>query len=68
MNDGKFEDEELIDDCIEAIRSENNASVSFLQRRFRFGYVRAVRIIDELKKRGIIGASCGAEPREILKP
>ncbi len=60
------EDEELIEQCIEVIRSEQKASVSLLQRRLKLGYGRAARIMDELEDRGIVGPSNGAEPREIL--
>jgi DNA segregation ATPase FtsK/SpoIIIE, S-DNA-T family len=63
---GTDEDEELIEQCIEVIRSEQKASVSLLQRRLRLGYGRAARIMDELENRGIVGPSNGAEPRDIL--
>jgi S-DNA-T family DNA segregation ATPase FtsK/SpoIIIE len=38
---GCDEDESLIEQCIEVIRSEQKASVSLLQRRLRLGYTRA---------------------------
>ncbi|MBI2925045.1 MAG: DNA translocase FtsK [Verrucomicrobia bacterium] len=60
------EDEELIQQCIEVIHSEQKASVSLMQRRLRLGYTRAARIMDELERRGIVGPSKGAEPRDIL--
>ena len=63
---GCDEDEEMIQNCIEVIRSEQKASVSLLQRRLKLGYGRAARIMDELENRGIVGPSNGAEPREIL--
>jgi S-DNA-T family DNA segregation ATPase FtsK/SpoIIIE len=63
---GIDEDEDLIQQCIEVIRSEQKASVSLLQRRLRLGYTRAARIMDELENRGIVGPSKGAEPRDIL--
>lgn len=63
---GCGEDEALIEQCIEVIRSEQKASVSLLQRRLRLGYGRAARIMDELESRGIVGPSKGAEPRDIL--
>ena len=63
---GCDEDEDLIQRCIEVIRSEQKASVSLMQRRLRLGYTRAARIMDELENRGIVGPSQGAEPREIL--
>jgi S-DNA-T family DNA segregation ATPase FtsK/SpoIIIE len=63
---GIDEDEDIIQQCIEVIRSEQKASVSLLQRRLRLGYGRAARIMDELENRGIVGPSNGAEPRDIL--
>ena len=63
---GIDEDEEIIQQCIEVIRSEQKASVSLLQRRLRLGYTRAARIMDELENRGIVGPGKGAEPRDIL--
>ncbi len=63
---GIDEDEDIVQQCIEVIRSEQKASVSLLQRRLRLGYGRAARIMDELENRGIVGPSKGAEPRDIL--
>src|SRR5437016_8488849 len=63
---GIDEDEEVIQQCVEVIRSEQKASVSLLQRRLRLGYGRAARIMDELENRGIVGPSKGAGPRDIL--
>ncbi|MFA6546861.1 MAG: DNA translocase FtsK, partial [Limisphaerales bacterium] len=64
--EGEGEDEELIEQCIEVIRSEQKASVSLLQRRLKIGYDRAARIMDVLEERGYVGPSKGAEPRDIL--
>jgi S-DNA-T family DNA segregation ATPase FtsK/SpoIIIE len=66
IESGIDEDEEIVQQCIEVIRSEQKASVSLLQRRLRLGYTRAARIMDELEGRGIVGPSKGAEPRDIL--
>ena len=63
---GIDEDEEIIQQCIEVIRSEQKASVSLMQRRLRLGYTRAARIVDILEQRGILGPGEGAKPREIL--
>jgi DNA segregation ATPase FtsK/SpoIIIE, S-DNA-T family len=65
-NGASGEDEDLIQQCIEVIRSEQKASVSLMQRRLRLGYTRAARIMDELEQRGIVGPNKGAEPRDIL--
>jgi S-DNA-T family DNA segregation ATPase FtsK/SpoIIIE len=60
------EDEELVEQAIEVLRTEQRASVSLLQRRLRIGYTRAARIMDLLEQRGIVGPNKGAEPRDIL--
>lgn len=66
IDSGIDEAEELIQQCIEVIRSEQKASISLLQRRLRLNYGRAARIMDELENRGIVGECKGAEPRDIL--
>ena len=60
------EDEELLQKCMEIIRTEKKASVSLLQRRLKLGYGRASRLMDELEDRGVVGPGKGAEPRDIL--
>ena len=35
-------------------------------RRFRVGYNRAARIMDQLEARGVIGPQDGARPRKVL--
>jgi DNA segregation ATPase FtsK/SpoIIIE, S-DNA-T family len=66
VEDVTQEDEELIEKCLEIIRQEKRASTSLLQRRLRLGYTRAVRMVDILEQRGILGSGEGAKPREIL--
>ncbi|NLY87393.1 MAG: DNA translocase FtsK [Clostridiales bacterium] len=58
--------DELTDDAIAFILKSKQASVSMLQRRFRIGYNRAARIVDEIEERGIIGPSDGSRPRQVL--
>ena len=65
-DEGGSEDDEILQKCIDVIRSEKKASVSLLQRRLKLGYGRAARLMDELEDRGVVGPSKGAEPRDIL--
>ena len=58
--------DELTEDAIAFILKSKQASVSMLQRRFRIGYNRAARIIDEIEEKGIIGPSDGSRPRQVL--
>lgn len=53
---------EAIDTCVEI----GQASTSFIQRRFKVGYARAGRIIDQMEARGIISGYEGSKPRQIL--
>jgi S-DNA-T family DNA segregation ATPase FtsK/SpoIIIE len=48
-------DDELLDEAIHLVQREKRASISFLQRRLRIGYVRAARLIDVMEEKGIIG-------------
>lgn len=58
--------DDLYGDAVDLIVEMNTASVSMLQRRFRIGYTRAARLIDELEARGIVGPYEGSKPREVL--
>lgn len=57
--------DELMDDAIEVVLTAGQASVSMLQRRFRIGYNRAARMIDEMENSGIIGPQDGSKPRSV---
>ncbi len=53
-------------DAIDAVVEQGQASTSFIQRRFKVGYARAGRIIDQMEERGIISGYQGSKPREVL--
>lgn len=59
-------DDEIYDDAVELVLEMQTASVSMLQRRFRIGYTRAARLIDEMEARGIVGPYEGSKPRQVL--
>ncbi|MDR2182707.1 MAG: DNA translocase FtsK [Clostridiales bacterium] len=56
----------LIDEAIAFIVEREKASTSMLQRRFRIGYNRAARMMEELVARGLVGPEDGAKPRQVL--
>ncbi len=63
------EDEEadaLFADAVDLVVRTGQASISLLQRRFRIGYTRAARLIDDLERRGVVGPFEGSKPREVL--
>lgn len=59
-------DDDLYDDAVDLILEMQTASVSMLQRRFRIGYSRAARLIDEMELRGVVGPYEGSKPRTVL--
>ncbi|MGY3703227.1 cell division protein FtsK [Vagococcus martis] len=58
--------DEYFDEAKALIIEMQTASISLLQRRFRIGYNRAARLIDELEEQGVVGASEGSKPRKVL--
>ena len=53
-------------DAIDVVVETGQASTTFIQRKFKVGYARAGRIIDQLEERGIISGYQGSKPRQVL--
>ena len=68
--DEEAEDEidPLLMEAIDVVVDMGQASTSFIQRRFKVGYARAGRIIDQMEQRGIISGYEGSKPRQVLMP
>ncbi|MGM0897521.1 MAG: DNA translocase FtsK [Bacillota bacterium] len=62
------ETDELYDEAVQLVTEMQTASVSMLQRRFRVGYSRAARLIDQMEQRGVVGPYEGSKPRHVLVP
>lgn len=60
------EDDDAYNDVVEFAIQTGKISASLIQRRFRFGYNRAARMMDLLESRGIVGPQNGSKPREVL--
>lgn len=58
--------DELLVECIEFVVANGQASASMLQRKFKIGFNRAARLIDDMEERGIVGPSEGSKPRKVL--
>lgn len=61
------EEDELFPEALDFVIDQQKASTSLIQRRFRIGYNRAARIIDDMEQRGFIGPANGSKPREVYK-
>ena len=60
------DDDEAYNEVVEFAIQTGKISASLIQRRFRFGYNRAARMMDLLEARGIVGPQNGSKPREVL--
>ncbi|HNT27299.1 MAG TPA: DNA translocase FtsK, partial [bacterium] len=62
------EQDKLWDEVIEYLKKNRSCSASMLQRKFKIGYNRASRLVDQLEAAGIVGPGDGAKPRDVLLP
>lgn len=58
--------DELFNEAVKYILTDEQASISYLQRKLKIGYSRAARIVDQLEESGIIGPHEGSKPRKVL--
>ncbi len=68
--DEEMDDEDdadpFLNEAIETVIEIGQASTSLIQRKFKVGYARAGRIIDQMEARGVISGYAGSKPREVL--
>jgi len=65
-DEASSDSDSLIEEAIAFVVEREKASTSMLQRRFRIGYNRAARMMEELVARGLVGPEDGAKPRKVL--
>ncbi len=58
--------DELLTEAIRLVITHQQGSISLIQRRFRVGYSRAARLIDQMEQLGIVGPFTGSKAREVL--
>ena len=58
--------DEFLEEAIDKVVESGQASTAFIQRKFKVGYARAGRIIDQMEERGVISGYQGNKPREVL--
>ncbi|MDM5195723.1 DNA translocase FtsK [Bacillus hominis] len=59
-------EDELFFDACQFVVEQGGASTSSVQRKFRIGYNRAARLIEEMESQGIISEGKGTKPRDVL--
>ncbi|UZP68282.1 DNA translocase FtsK 4TM domain-containing protein [Desulfovibrio mangrovi] len=63
---GAVSDDPMYNDCVSFVMQQGKASISLIQRRFRIGFNRAARYVEQMEQDGIIGAADGSKPRAVI--
>jgi Ftsk gamma domain len=65
--DGPADQDPLFTEAVAAVRDQQRASISFVQRHMRIGYNRAARLLEEMEKAGIVSAMDAEGKRDVLR-
>ncbi len=63
--DNDYELDPYFKHALKLVIEAGGASTSLLQRKFRWGYQRSARVIDQMEEKGYIGAVDGSKPRVV---
>ena len=66
--DDMGEADALYDEAVMFVTESRKASISSVQRKFRIGYNRAARLIEEMQLAGVVSSPEGNGSREVLAP
>lgn len=64
---GEMDSDQKYLDAVDFVTSQGKASISLLQRRFRIGFNKAARYIEQMEVDGIVGPADGSKPRPVLR-
>jgi len=64
---GDIASDPVYDQALEFVLEQGKASISLIQRRFRIGFNRAARYIEQMERDGILGSADGAKPRSVIR-
>ncbi|SIN78577.1 DNA translocase FtsK [Halodesulfovibrio marinisediminis DSM 17456] len=59
-------DDPLYAECVAFVIENGKASISLIQRRFRIGFNKAARFVEQMEQDGIVGPADGSKPRAVL--
>lgn len=64
---GDLADDPVYSEAVEFVMGQGRASISLIQRRFRIGFNRAARYVEQMEQDGIIGPADGSKPRAVIR-
>jgi S-DNA-T family DNA segregation ATPase FtsK/SpoIIIE len=62
------ESDPLYDEAVRFITEQRRVSVSLVQRKFKIGYNRAARLVEEMEAAGVVSSMASNGNREVLAP
>ena len=62
---GDLADDPIYIEAMQFVMENGKVSISLLQRRFRIGFNRAARFVEQMEKDGILGQADGTRPRTV---
>jgi len=64
---GGLTDDPAYREAVQFVVSQGKASISLIQRRFRIGFNRAARFIEQMEADGLLGPQDGSKPRAVIR-
>jgi len=66
--EGDEENDEFYDDAVAFVTETRRGSISSVQRKFKIGYNRAARLIEQMEASGVVSSPAHNGTREVLAP
>lgn len=63
---GGIPDDPVYAEAVAFVMEQGKASISLIQRRFRIGFNRAARYVEQMEQDGIVGPADGSKPRQVV--
>ncbi|MDR0338970.1 MAG: DNA translocase FtsK [Desulfovibrio sp.] len=66
-NGGDVGDDPMYNEAVDFVRQQGKASISLIQRKFRIGFNKAARYVEQMEMDGVIGPADGSKPRLVIR-
>ena len=64
---GDVASDPLYTEAVDFVRQQGKASISLIQRKFRIGFNKAARFVEQMEQDGLIGPADGSKPRLVIR-